>query len=246
MPLLQRLATFYFPTFGAINLGYQFMKGIWWKALGIILVLYAIVGGLLMPVPAMPILNETIRNTYYHIPMWFAMMILMTASLVTSIQYLSSGNLQKDNIASEAINVSLLMGFLGLFTGMLWANFTWGSPWTNDVKLNGTAVAILIYVAYIILRGSLQDEHRRAKVSAVYNIFAYVMMMLFINVIPRMSGTDSLHPGNGGNPAFGEYDMNNSMRMVFYPAIIGWTLVGTWMLSLKLRINKIENKLLYD
>ena len=222
------------------------MKGMWWKLLGIVLVLYAIIGGFLMPVPAMPILNETIRNTFFHIPMWFAMMILMTISLVSSIQYLSSGNLQKDAAASEAINVSLLMGFLGLFTGMLWANFTWGTPWTNDVKLNGTAVAILIYVAYITLRGSLQDEHRRAKVSAVYNIFAYVMMMLFINVIPRLSGTDSLHPGNGGNPAFGTYDMDNTMRMVFYPAIIGWTLIGTWVLSLKMRINKIENKLLYD
>ena len=72
------------------------------------------------------------------------------------------------------------------------------------------------------------------------------MMMLFINVIPRLSGTDSLHPGNGGNPAFGTYDMDNTMRMVFYPAIIGWTLIGTWVLNLKMRINKIENKLLYD
>ena len=227
-------------------MGTEFMKRMWWKLLGIVLVLYAIIGGFLMPVPAMPILNETIRNTFFHIPMWFAMMILMTISLVSSIQYLSSGNLQKDAAASEAINVSLLMGFLGLFTGMLWANFTWGTPWTNDVKLNGTAVAILIYVAYITLRGSLQDDHRRAKVSAVYNIFAYVMMMLFINVIPRLSGTDSLHPGNGGNPAFGTYDMDNTMRMVFYPATIGWTLIGTWILSLKMRINKIENKLLYD
>ena len=246
MPLLLHWATYYFHTFGAINLGIEFMKGMWWKLLGIVLVLYAIIGGFLMPVPAMPILNETIRNTFFHIPMWFAMMILMTISLVSSIQYLSSGNLQKDAAASDAINVSLLMGFLGLFTGMLWANFTWGTPWTNDVKLNGTAVAILIYVAYIILRGSLQDEHRRAKVSAVYNIFAYVMMMMFINIIPRLSGTDSLHPGNGGNPAFGTYDMDNTMRMVFYPAIIGWTLIGTWVLNLKMRINKIENKLLYD
>ncbi|MBD78336.1 MAG: ABC transporter permease [Crocinitomicaceae bacterium] len=222
------------------------MKGMWWKLLGIVLVLYAIIGGFLMPVPSMPILNETIRNTYFHIPMWFAMMILMTASLVNSIQYLSSGNLKKDTLASETINVALLLGFLGLFTGMIWANYTWGTPWTNDVKLNGTAVAILIYVAYIILRGSLQDEHRRAKVAAVYNIFSFVMMMLFINVIPRLSGTDSLHPGNGGNPAFGEYDMNSTMRMVFYPAVIGWTLIGTWIVSLRMRINKIENKLFYD
>ncbi|MGB0403401.1 MAG: cytochrome c biogenesis protein CcsA [Salibacteraceae bacterium] len=222
------------------------MKGKWWKLLGVSLVLYAIIGGLLIPVPELPILNETIRNTYYHIPMWFAMMILMTVSLVNSIQYLSSEDLRKDLVASESTNVALFLGMLGILTGMIWANFTWGTPWTNDVKLNGTAVAILIYLAYIILRGSLQDETKRAKVAAVYNIFAYVMMMLFINVIPRLSGTDSLHPGNGGNPAFGSYDMDNTMRAVFYPAIIGWTLVATWILDLRLRYKKIEHKLLYN
>jgi heme exporter protein C len=221
------------------------MKGLWWKVLGIVLVLYAIIGGFLIPVPELPILNETIRNTYFHIPMWFAMMIIMTASLVYSIRFLSSEKMEHDQIAAESINVSLFLGFMGLLTGMVWANYTWGAPWTNDVKLNGTAISILIYLAYIILRGSITDEIKRAKVAAVYNIFAYVMMMLFIMVIPRMAGTDSLHPGNGGNPAFGEYDMNNTMRMVFYPAVIGWTLIGVWIMEVRVRMKKLENDLLY-
>lgn len=221
------------------------MRGAWWKISGVLLVMYAIIGGFLMPVPRMPILNETIRNTYFHIPMWFAMMFLMTASVVYSIRFLSSENNKNDLIASEAVNVSMLLGFLGITTGMVWANFTWGTPWTNDVKLNGTAIAILIYLAYIILRGSITDEIKRAKVSAVYNIFAYVMMLLFIMVIPRMSGTDSLHPGNGGNPAFGSYDMDNQMRLVFYPAVIGWSLIGTWILTLRLRLKNLETKIIY-
>ena len=220
------------------------MVGNWWKGLAILLVFYAIIGGFLMDVPRLPILNETIRNTYFHIPMWFSMMILMTVSVVNSIRFLSGFDLKKDRLASESVNVALFMGLLGLLTGMVWAQFTWGTFWTNDVKLNGTAVSMLIYLAYIILRGSIEEEQKRAKVSAVYNIFAYVMMLLFIMVLPRM--TDSLHPGNGGNPAFGEYDMDNTMRMVFYPAIIGWTLLGAWFIQLRIRLNKIENRLIYD
>jgi heme exporter protein C len=54
--------------------------------------------------------------------------------------------------------------------------------------------------------------------------------------------TDSLHPGNGGNPAFGNYDLNNTMRTVFYPAIIGWTLIATWIAELMIRIKQLENK----
>lgn len=212
----------------------------WWKITGILLVAYSIVGGFMIPVPVMPILNETIRNTYFHIPMWFAMMALLSYSMYSSIRYLSGFDLNFDIQANQSVQVSLFLGALGLLTGMLWAQFTWGSFWTNDVKLNGTAISLLIYLAYIILRGSIEDETRKAKVAAVFNIFAWVMMIVFIMVLPRM--TDSLHPGNGGNPAFGSYDMDNTMRMVFYPAVIGWIIMGAWIMQIKIRINKLENK----
>ena len=44
----------------------------WYKALGFLLILYTLVWGLLNPVPRLDILNETIRNVYYHVPIWFA------------------------------------------------------------------------------------------------------------------------------------------------------------------------------
>ena len=211
----------------------------WWKILGVLLVSYSIVGGFLIPVPELPILNETIRNTYFHIPMWFAMMALLTYSLFHSIKFLSGFDLQYDTKADQSVQVALVLGVFGLLTGMVWAQFTWGSFWTNDVKLNGTAISMLTYLAYIILRGSIEDENRKAKVAAVYNIFAWVMMILFIMIIPRMN--DSLHPGNGGNPAFGSYDMDSTMRIVFYPAVIGWILLGAWITNIKIRIKNIDD-----
>jgi len=211
----------------------------WWKILGVVLVSYSVVGGFLVPVPELPILNETIRNTYFHIPMWFAMMALLSYSLFHSIKFLAGFDLQHDNKADQSVQVALVLGLFGLLTGMVWAQYTWGSFWTNDVKLNGTAISMLTYLAYIILRGSIEDEHRKAKVAAVYNIFAWVMMILFIMVIPRLN--DSLHPGNGGNPAFGSYDMDNTMRIVFYPAVIGWILIGAWITSIKIRIKNIDD-----
>ena len=211
----------------------------WWKILGVLLVSYSIVGGFLIPVPELPILNETIRNTYFHIPMWFAMMALLSYSLFQSIKFLSGFDLQYDTKADQSVQVALVLGVFGLLTGMVWAQFTWGSFWTNDVKLNGTAISMLTYLAYIILRGSIEDENRKAKVAAVYNIFAWVMMILFIMIIPRMN--DSLHPGNGGNPAFGSYDMDSTMRIVFYPAVIGWILIGAWITNIKIRIKNIDD-----
>jgi heme exporter protein C len=74
----------------------------------------------------------------------------------------------------------------------------------------------------------------------VYSIFAFAIFIPLIWVLPRF--TDSLHPGNGGNPAFGKYDMDNQMRMVFYPAVIGWTLMGFWLGNLIVRISRLQNK----
>ncbi len=117
----------------------------------------------------------------------------------------------------------------------MWAKFTWGTWWTfQDPKLNGVAIAVLIYLAYFILRSSIDDELKRARIAAVYNIFAFVMMFVFIMILPRL--TDSLHPGNGNNPAFGKYDLDNHMRMVFYPAVIGCILLSLWILDVKKRL----------
>ena len=188
--------------------------------------------------PNRAILNETIRNLFFHVPMWFTMMLLMALSLFHSIRFLRGMDLDADRAALTAVNVSLVFAALGLVTGSLWARATWGAWWTNDVKLNGAAVSTLIYLAYLVLRGSVPDAHKRARLAAVYNIFAFVLMLLFIMVAPRLA--DSLHPGNGGNPAFSQYDLDARLRAVFYPAVLGWMLLGLWMWTLTFRLSRIN------
>lgn len=213
----------------------------WWKIAAIILVLYSIIGVFLVEVPRLPILNETIRNTYFHVTLWFSMMFLMLVSFVNSIRYLANPLQRHDTLAIETANVGILFGILGLVTGMVWAQYTWGAFWVNDVKTNGTAITLLIYLAYLVLRGSVEDEEKRGRIGAIYNIFAFVMLILFLGILPRI--TDSLHPGNGGNPAFGSYDMDNTMRMVFYPAIIGYFLLGWWLVDQRIKLRKIQARL---
>lgn len=189
--------------------------------------------------PYRSVLNETIRNTFFHIPLWFSMFIMLFISIIYSARYLRGNEIKHDIIASSLVNVAVLFGILGIITGSLWARFTWGTFWTTDVKLNMSTVAMLIYVASLILRSSIKDVDRRAKLSASYNIFAFAALIPLVFVIPRL--TDSLHPGNGGNPALGGEDMENTLRMVFYPAIIGFTLLGLWMASILIRYETIKD-----
>jgi heme exporter protein C len=211
-----------------------------WKALAVILLFYTIYAGFLFEVPRMAILNETIRNMHFHVTMWFGMMILLIVSLINSIRYLGNAESRADEIAEESSRVAMLFGVLGLLTGMIWAKYTWGAWWVNDVQLNGAAATMLVYAAYFILRNSMEDADKRARIAAVYSIFAFALMIVFIVVLPRMS--DSLHPGRGGNPGFSSYDLDKNLRIVFYPAIIGWTLLGVWIMSLRLRLRNINKQ----
>lgn len=192
--------------------------------------------------PYRNILNETIRNTFFHVAIWFAMFILLIVGLYHAVMYLKTNDIIYDIQSSSYNRIAIMYGMLGLLTGSVWAKFTWNAFWTTDVKLNMTAVAMLIYLAYLVLRGSGQDTDRRAKISSSYSLFAFLALIPLVFVIPRM--TDSLHPGNGGNPALGGEDLDNTLRIVFYPAIIGLTLLGLWMSALLIRYEKLKDKIL--
>lgn len=218
------------------------MKNNWWKILGIVVLLYVHIGGLLFEAPRLNILNETVRALYFHVPMWFGMIFLFSVSVYYSVKYLRNPSLEFDRKSVAFANVGLAFGILGILTGMLWANYTWGSPWHGDPKQNGAAIGLLVYLAYFVLRGSLENEEQRARLSSVYNIFAFAAMIPLIFIIPRL--TSSMHPGNGGNPGFNAYDLDSRMRLVFYPACVAWILIGIWIASLRIKIGTIEEKIL--
>lgn len=214
------------------------IKGVVWKVAGLVLVMYSLIAGLSIDVPKLPLIHQTIRNLFFHVPMWFAMFIMLGTGLIYSIKYLSNLKLKDDLIAAQAVNTGLFFGLMGLLTGMVWAKFTWGDFWTNDPQLNGAAVSIIAYLAYTILRGSIDEKALRARVSAVYNIFAFMLLIIFLGVLPRLADS-SLHPGKGGNSsAMGGLDP--TMRLVFYPAAIGWILIAFWILDIRKRKRIIE------
>lgn len=203
--------------------------------------------------PYQPIIMETIRNLMWHVPMWFTMFVLMTISFVQSIKSLNSGGRNDENLnkildrnklittdtkAAMSASTGLIFCFLGLVTGSVWARFAWGAWWTNDPQLNGAMVVFIVYIAYFILRNSTPDVEKRARLSSIFNIFAFVLMVVLLMVMPRF--TEGLHPGKSGNPAFSQYDLDSSLRVVFYPAVLGFILLGYWLYRINLSVRNIE------
>lgn len=217
----------------------------WWKILCVVLLLYVSSVGFLIKVPNPPgvPLQQSIRNLFFHVPMWICMNTLFLVSLVYAILYLRSPKPVYDIYSLEFARTGVVFGVLGLLTGAVWAKYQWGAWWSSDPKQNGAAIALLIYFAYFVLRGSLNDDEKKARIGAVYNIFAFFMLFPSIWILPRL--TESLHPGgmgSDGNPGLNPKDSSFAMRMVMYPAFIGWTLLGVWIATLRVRYQLLKQK----
>jgi heme exporter protein C len=228
----------------------NYMYKSWWKITCILLLVFTFTGGLLVKVPDLPALEETSRNLFFHVAMWMSMMTLFTVSVVNSIRYLRTFNLKYDIYARQFAAVGILFGLLGYATGAIWMTYTWADPnnptfqsfraLAREPKLIGAAIALLIYFAYMVLRDSINDMDKRARISSVYNIFAYAMLFPTIWIVPRL--LPSLHPGQEGNPALNFKDVTPALRMVEFPAFVGWTLLGVWIATIRIRINLLKEK----
>jgi heme exporter protein C len=224
------------------------MRKNWWKILSIVLLLYSFIAGFLVKLPPRVAyeesnMYESMRNFFFHVPMWFSQMAVITVSLVYSIRYLRKGELKDDWYAASFASTGTVFGILGLVTGAIWANYTWGSPWSNDPKQIGAAIATLVYLAYFVLRNSMTDIDKRGRIAAVYNIFAYFIYIPLVMILPRM--VESLHPGGKGvegNPGLSGNSLDPAMRAVFWPGVLGFILLGTWITTLIVRTRALQER----
>lgn len=212
----------------------------WWKILSFMLLLFTVIAGFLKKIPWFGQNAETTRNVFFHVPMWFGMMILYTVSVVFSLLYLRSLKLKYDYYASAFAHAGTIFGILGLITGMVWARTAWGHYWQNDPKQVGAALTVLMYLAYFVLRRSVTDGDKRGRITSVYNVFSYFMMFPAIYIIPGLM--TSAHPGGQGDEPLMVFKMDPSLRLIFYPAVIGWVLLGVWMASLRARYLQLNDQ----
>lgn len=220
------------------------MKKYWWKIACVVILLYTVVMGFLLPIPYLPKLKESIRNLFYHVPMWYIMLLSFLISVVYSILYLRKNEIKYDSISAQYINTGLWFGFLGIITGMEWANIQWGAPWNNDPKQVGAALTLLIYCAYLVLRDSVKDQDKRSRLASVYNIFSFAIIIPLIYIIP--SHFASLHPGSDNKPFEALKTQDHMLKYVSIPAFFGWILLGLWITDIRIRMQKIELPSLYN
>lgn len=209
-----------------------------WKSLVAVLMTLVIIVGFSLRIPDIDVLQQSARNLFLHVPMWFTMFVSFLVSFVYSIRFLNKNELEWDHKAESATQVGILFGILGLITGSIWARFTWGAWWTfAEPRMNLAALGLMLFIAYFLLRQAFDDPMKRAKISSVYHIFATTTVPFLFYVIPRQM--NSLHPGAEGNPAFSEVTAVE-LRIIFYPAIIAFIGLAFWIMNILNRFKKLK------
>ncbi len=187
--------------------------------------------------PLVPLLGESTRVLYFHIPAAWLTVLALGWSMLHSLLYLWKRDLAHDDHAAGAAELGLLFCIGATVSGSLWAKAQWGSYWNWDPRETSIFFLLLIYAAYLALRGSLEEIRRRARLSAIYSAVAFVAVPFLIFVVPRIYF--SLHPDPILN-ARGKVEMDPRIRVVFFSMLVAFTALFFWLLSLRVRLGRLE------
>lgn len=208
----------------------------WWKILLFVGMTAMIIASYVTPAPQQQI-GESSRIFYYHIPQAWICVLAFAMSMVYSIRYLRSRRIEFDDRAVETARLGFVFCLLATVTGSIFARIAWGSFWNWDPRETSVFVLLLIYGAYFALRGAVQEPDRRAALSGVYSIFAFVTVPFLIFVLPRI--VPSLHPENSVVDSSMEFTMGPSVRVIFFASLALYTVLYFWMLNLSGRVGRL-------
>jgi heme exporter protein C len=132
-----------------------------------------VLAGLLL-VPADAAQGDVQRIMYVHVPSAWLAYAAFFVTLAGSVGYLVRRDLRFDRLAAASAEIGLLFTGLTIVTGAIWGKATWGKWWDWDPRLTTTAILFVVYAGYLLLRQSLADRRRRARLAAVLGIVGFL------------------------------------------------------------------------
>ena len=139
---------------------------------------FAALGMVFLYAPREATMGDVQRIFYFHVASAWVGFLAFFVTFLAGIGYLARGERRWDVLALSSVEIGLTFITMAVVTGSLWARPVWGTYWTWEPRLTISAVQLLIYVSYIMLRASVEDPERRARFAAVYGVAAFVTVPL--------------------------------------------------------------------
>jgi len=183
-------------------------------------------------------MGDVQRIFYFHVASAWVGFFAFFITFLSGIVYLIRAERRWDILALSSVEVGLTFITMAVITGSLWARPVWGTYWTWEPRLTISAVQLLIYIAYLMLRATIESPERRARFAAVYGVVAFVTVPLSWFAIRwwRTIHPDILTGGEG---------MTITPRMVhtLLVSLVAFTLLYVTLLSSRIRLERTADAL---
>jgi len=184
-------------------------------------------------------MHELMRIFYFHLSCWVAMFCALTLAFVANIAWLATRNPKWDWLGVASVEVGVVCCTGGLITGVLWGRPAWGIWWTWDARLTTTFILWILYICYLLLRGLIEEPQRRASLSAIFGIFAFLDTPL-VYASNRLWRTQHPAPVIMGGPDAGLDAMMGKVLVVCIVAVMAMMIL---VLIDRYRLERLRHEL---
>ncbi|MDQ3216612.1 MAG: cytochrome c biogenesis protein CcsA [Actinomycetota bacterium] len=180
------------------------------------------------------------RIFYFHVPSAWIAYLSFAIVFLASIAYLRTGACRWDLLAHAAAEIGIVFTTLVLITGPIWARPVWGTWWQWDARLTSTLVLWLTYIGYLFLRSLASDQAAVGRLAAVVGIVGFLDVPI---VHFSVQWWRTLHPSGPtvANPTTGS-GLGAPELTAFFASLLAFTLLFCWLLSLRLRIGRLAQR----
>lgn len=179
------------------------------------------------------------RIFYFHAASAWAGMTAFFICFVANLLYVWRRDEKWDSLGVSAAEVGLAFITVVLITGPIWAKPAWGIYWTWDARLTSTFVLWLLYISYLLLRTLIEEPDRRALLSALFGIFAFIDVPIVFGAI-RWWRTQHPAPVIMGGPGSG---LDPTMRKVFFFSVLALHALMVFLIAERYRLEKLRTDL---
>jgi len=179
------------------------------------------------------------RIFYFHAAAAWAGMTAFSICFVANLLYVWRRDEQWDSLAVSCAEVGLAFITVVLITGPIWAKPAWGIYWTWDARLTSTFVLWLLYISYLLLRTLVEEPDRRALLSALFGIFAFIDVPIVFGAI-RWWRTQHPAPVIMGGPNSG---LDPTMAKVFFFSVLAMHVLMVFLVAERYRLERLRTDL---
>jgi len=188
-----------------------------------------------------PAIRPAQRIIYFHVPSAWSSMLAFFVAFIASILYLVTNHVRWDIWARSASELGIAFTVAAIISGSLWAKPAWNTYWTWDPRLTTYTIVLLLYIAYFMLRGAIDEPSRRARLAAVYGIFAFLSVPL---TFMSIRWWNTIHPVIVENPEnTNKFGLSPSMLTAFMVTNVAFIILFVALLANRIALGWAEERM---